>query len=291
MAFCLVQLGILAPNDDNIYLVTIAGQMLAGGHYYRDFLELNPPMYPVLMFPVQWLHGMSGIDLQQSFLIWISVVTVAAVVSIARLSSRLFDEGALAFMGIPLAIEVVLFFTGRVIFREQDHVALVLMPPALFWLAGRRPGEGTSAFGFALIVAATIGVLIRPSLLAAVGCAYAVRLAEERDWRLDRAAGLVCRGCRGPVWRGDPLWFPDWLRVAQIARTVYSTFDTSVWVDGRSIVAAAAIILLAAINELLGMNEGRRLPYPLPRYRARCIACSSTRAWITTFCDAVGYGR
>ena len=51
MACCLLLLRILAPDHDNAYLLDIAGRMLAGGRYFRDFMELNPPLYSVLLFP------------------------------------------------------------------------------------------------------------------------------------------------------------------------------------------------------------------------------------------------
>ncbi|MCC6717819.1 MAG: hypothetical protein IT555_08045 [Acetobacteraceae bacterium] len=258
--FCAIQLYILAPNDDNIYLLTIAGQMLSGKRYYYDFFELNPPLYCVLLFPVQWLHAISGIDLQGSFVLWISVLIVTAITAISHMLPRLMDEHWMAHTGIVLAIEAVLFFVPGMDFGERDHLALVFLLPALVWIAGRMHRERTTAFGFAVIIVAALGVLIKPPIIAAAGAAYAVRLATERDWQLLIAPVVWCSALVAGLYGATILlWFPDWLRVAKVAHTAYAAYDTANWFDSRSIVLAVLIGALASVNEIWGTGGEKRL--------------------------------
>ena len=64
---CGVLLQILAPDHDNAFHLEIAARMLAGGRYFFDFMELNPPLYPVLMIPVHGLRALTGLDLYSGF--------------------------------------------------------------------------------------------------------------------------------------------------------------------------------------------------------------------------------
>src|SRR5437867_1522257 len=76
--FCGVLLRALVPNHDNAWHLDVAAQMLAGGRYFYDFMELNPPLYTVLMIPVHGLRALTGMDLYSAFIVWISAGIVAS---------------------------------------------------------------------------------------------------------------------------------------------------------------------------------------------------------------------
>ena len=58
--FCAIQLGVLVPNHDIAWLLELSQRMLHGGKYYSDFYELNPPLYPILLLPVDLLSRVTG---------------------------------------------------------------------------------------------------------------------------------------------------------------------------------------------------------------------------------------
>src|SRR5215217_2936620 len=81
LAACLLHLHILAPNHNNAYLLYVAGRMLAGGRYFHDFFELNPPLYSILLYPAHALTA-TGLPLYSAFIVWVSILITAAAVAI-----------------------------------------------------------------------------------------------------------------------------------------------------------------------------------------------------------------
>ena len=79
---CGVLLQILAPDHDNAFHLEIAARMLSGGRYLFDFMELNPPLYPLLMISVHGLRALTGLDLYSGFIIWISAAIVASAIAV-----------------------------------------------------------------------------------------------------------------------------------------------------------------------------------------------------------------
>jgi hypothetical protein len=257
---CGVLLQILAPDHDNAFHLEIAARMLAGGRYFFDFMELNPPLYPVLMIPVHGLRALTGLDLYSGFIIWISVAIVASSIAVWSQLPQSLDEGLVGRTVVTLSVEAVLFFVPGMEFGQRDHLAIVLILPSLSWSAARRCGQPMTATTFAIVTAAAIGLLIKPFLLFALALPYAVRLLEERDWR-----GLI----EPPVWLlviVAGLYvvliltvFPEWLLVARIARVAYSAYDATAWIGRRIVLTAALIAALAIANEVLGrMNPRER---------------------------------
>jgi hypothetical protein len=258
LAACLLQLRILAPDHDNAYLLDVAGRMLSGGRYFHDFMELNPPLYSILLFPA---HGLSatGLPLYSAFIIWISILITAATVAIFGTLRPLIEEGVAARAAISVGVLAALFVVPATDFGQRDHLALVLFLPALVWQAGRRRGRVTAA-GWAVVIAAALGVLIKPYLVLAVAGAYAVRLAEERDWRLLIEPPVWCFAAIACLYVGLIfLAFPEWFLVAEIAQSAYSAFDGSEWIGRREVVTAVAIAVLAGANEVFGRQGERRL--------------------------------
>lgn len=258
--FCQVELRLLAPDHDNAYHLEIAGRMLAGGRYFFDFMELNPPLYSVLMIPVHWLRGVTGLALYSGFVVWISVLIVTSTIAVWYQLPGSLDEGLVGRTVIAVAVEAALFFVPGMEFGQRDHLAIVFILPALPWMAARRFGDPMTIAGFSVVLAAGTGLLIKPYLLLVVGLPYAVRLLEERNWRV-----LI----EPPIW----LWailavlygglilvvFPEWLLVANIARVAYGAYDASAWIGDRAVLSIAAIGVAATANEIFGRtNAGER---------------------------------
>lgn len=260
VAACLLQLRILAPDHDNAYLLDVAGRMMAGGRYFDDFMELNPPLYSILLFPAFGLNALTGLPLYSAFIVWLSALITGAAVATFGALGNLIEDGVASRAVLAIGVLAALFFVAGIEFGQRDHVALVLFFPALAWQAGRLRGAPVTPAGWLMVTAAALGVLIKPYLLLAVGGAYVVRLAEERDWRLLVEPPVWCFLFIACLYAGVVfIVFPEWSQVARIAQAAYSAYDTSEWISRRTIVSAVVIAALAMANEVFGRRGERRL--------------------------------
>src|ERR1700755_1706197 len=67
---CAIQILVLVPNHDNAWLIELSTRMLSGGKYYTDFYELNPPLYPILLLPVDLVSRATGITPYPLFIVY-----------------------------------------------------------------------------------------------------------------------------------------------------------------------------------------------------------------------------
>lgn len=255
---CGVLLHILAPDHDNAFHLEIAARMLAGGRYYVDFMELNPPLYSVLMIAVHGLRALTGLDLYSAFIISVSVAVIASSIAVWSQLPQSLEEGLVGRTIIALAVEALLFSVPGMEFGQRDHLAIVLILPSLPWLAACRRGQPMTVTTFAIVTAAAIGLLIKPFLLLVLGLPYAVRALEERDWRIliePPVWLLVIIAC---LYVGLVLTvFPEWFLVARIARVAYAAYDAAAWIGRRTVLSAVLIAVLAIGNEFLARANPR----------------------------------
>jgi hypothetical protein len=257
-ALCGLLLQILAPDHDNAFHLEIAARMLAGGRYFVDFMELNPPLYPVLMIPVHGLRALTGLDLYSGFIIWISAAIIASSIAVWTELPASLDEAPVGRTVIALSVEAVLFLAPGMEFGQRDHLAIVLILPFLPWLAARRHGQPMTVAALVITAAAGIGLLIKPFLLFVVALPYAVRLLEERDWRVLVEPPVWLLAIVAGLYAGlIVILFPEWLQVARIARVAYAAYDATAWIGRRTVLTAAVIVVLAIANEVLGQTNPR----------------------------------
>jgi hypothetical protein len=255
--FCGVLVRALVPNHDNAFHLDVAGQMLAGGRYFYDFMEINPPLYSVLMIPVHGLRAVTGMDLYSAFIVWISAFIVASSSIVWSQSSECLDEGIAGRTVAVLCVEAVLFFMPGMDFGQRDHLAIVLILPSLPWLATRKHGRAMTFGGAAIMAAAGVGVLIKPFLLLAVGLPYLARMLDERNWRIVFERPVWILAAVAAVYVAVILIvFPEWLMVAKIGRVAYEAYDGP-WLSRRIVLSAMVIVALALANEVLGRSNPR----------------------------------
>ena len=255
-----VQLAIIAPNHDNAYLLHIAGQMLAGGRYYADFLELNPPLYPLLLIPVHGLHRATGIGLHAVFLAAVTALVglVGAVIGPALACLlRLGRLDAMALAGLATAALVIL--PGQD-YGQREHVALLLLLPAVVWAAGRKPGAPAGGTGLVVAVPAAIGLLVKPFLLLVAGAVLTVTGVRLRTARVLLEPPIRLAAATAVLYGITlVLVFPEWFDVAAVARIAYRAYDETGWVDQRVTALLAAITALAVTNEAVARGSARAL--------------------------------
>src|ERR1700761_6905403 len=74
VALCVIQVLVLVPTHDTAWLIEPPARMLQGGKYYTDFYELNPPLYPILLFPVDLVSRATGITPYPIFIVYVSAL-------------------------------------------------------------------------------------------------------------------------------------------------------------------------------------------------------------------------
>ncbi len=272
--FTLVQLLVLVPAGDNVFLLDISGWMLDGGRYFYEFMELNPPLFPVLMFPVQLAHRLTGLGVHPLFIVWISILIASSSAVVFRELTKVVDDGSASCVWLAIGVEAVLFFVPQLDFGQRDHLGVVLLLPALAGLAAREPETPTTRRDWFIAVMGAFGLLMKPHLLI-LGCSvYAMRLAQERNWRVLIEAPVLAGLVVSCLYVGAILiFFPEWLLVAKMASLVYSTFDTANgWFTNRTFVSVVAILGLAALNQLLATGKERSLGHLLAAAAAGALA-------------------
>ncbi len=282
--FCGVLLQALVPNHDNAWHLDVAAQMLAGARYFYDFMELNPPLYTVLMIPVHGLRALTGMDLYSAFIVWISVGIVASSAIVWSQSSECLDEEIAGRTVAVLCVEAVLFFMPGMDFGQRDHLAIVLILPFLTWLASRKYGQAMTFGGAAIMATAGVGILIKPFLLLAIGLPYLVRMLDERNWRVVFERPVWILPAVAAVYVAVILIvFPEWLMVAKIARVAYGAYDGP-WLSRRIVLSAVVIVALALANEILGRSN------PRERRLGRMLAAAAAGALASLVIQHKGIG-
>lgn len=258
--FCVVQIQIRAPDHDNAYLLDISARMLAGERYFRDFLELNPPLYQALLFPVHGLHRLSGLGIYPLFIVYVSIVIVLVTLAILARLRPLLDGGPAERIWIGVAIEATLFFLPGPDFGQRDSVVIMLCLPALLWVGIREPRAPMTPGDWAAVLAACIGMLIKPYLVLVVVLAYGLNVVLLRDWRALIAppiwlfAGLVAAYAAILV-----VFFPGWFEVVDLARIPYVAYDEPTWINGWTVRALTVLPILVIANEVFARGADKRL--------------------------------
>lgn len=257
---CLIQLVVLVPNHDIAWLLELSQRMLSGGKYYTDFYELNPPLYPILLLPVDLLSRLTAAAPYTILIIGVSgllyYVSLRLFASLAVITPGVGFRGRIA---LAVCLQAQLFFLPGYDFGQRDPVALCLILPLLCWLSVEPAALRASGAIVLASVLAAIGVLIKPYLAGAVILLVVVRvLATRRVVELlvpvVLPALLVTAAYVVLIFQV----FPEWLVMAHVASDSYQMYDTYEYVPKWFSSALVLIALLAAANEYLQTSPTAR---------------------------------
>ena len=260
---CAIQVVVLVPNHDNAWLLEIAARMLNGGKYYRDFYELNPPLYPILLWPVNLLSRASGIAPYTVFILWVcALLYFAARQFLACLPVIAPDSTPATRLLLALYAQACLFLLPGYDFGQRDHVAICLLIPLLCYFiteqsAGSRPRQAVLA-----AVCAALGLMIKPFLAGVVLLILAVRVAVTRQAR-DLLWVIVLPGvavAAGYVVLVATV-FPEYIRMAHIAGDAYSMYASHRLLPQWSVPALLLTIAAALANEYIPSSARRGVRY------------------------------
>jgi hypothetical protein len=186
LAFVLVSL--FAPpsriNGDTSWLIHVVETLRAGGKAYVDVVETNPPMAFLIYWPAVALAPKVGLSPETAvyvFTIAIGCIAGALTMAVAQRAFRLSPLG-LTILGVALAIVFGLVPSRS--FTQREHLALMLVLPAVMALAARADGHVPfSQAALAAGLLAGVGASIKPHFVLAIALPALAAALVRRDWR------------------------------------------------------------------------------------------------------------
>ena len=178
-------------GSDVSWLIVVAERVFDGQRLYVDIIESNPPMAVFIYLPAVVVERLTGISAESAEILLTGLVAAvslglsAMLISCARLTIAL---ERFVFFGI-----FVLVILPRLAFSQREHLALLLMLPAVTMIAARAAGLKASVLlSIGIGVAAGLGVSLKPQFAAALVIpAIAVTLTTRSLKPLFRLENLV----------------------------------------------------------------------------------------------------
>lgn len=191
-------------NPDTSWLIICAKRLLAGGNYFQDFFEVNPPASIYIYIPIvliaKWLP-FNVLLITQGYIFFIALVSFILCTSI--INEILKDQAVLA-CWIKAALFWLYLILPAFAFGEREHIVIMLVMPYVFLiptLIQQQPVSITKRINVSLFAA--IAFLIKPFFL------LCFMLSEIFLWIKTRKAKHLYR-------------FENWLVIAVIAFYVLS---------------------------------------------------------------------
>lgn len=147
----------LLLNHDVAWFLDAATRLMAGGHYYQNFFENNPPLILYLSIPPVLLHTYLGIHLIISLRLYIFLIGSASLVLCAKLSSsRLF----------LLTLASLFFIAPLYDFGQREHLAFLLTTPYFLLVIARLKSQPLPRHLTLMVgLLASIGFALKPFFL------------------------------------------------------------------------------------------------------------------------------
>ncbi|OSM00101.1 hypothetical protein [Magnetofaba australis] len=225
----------LLINHDLVWCLEIARVLTSGGRYLHEALEVNPPLFFLLISPFQWLATLLHLSDYAAVALWINLLAVGAALVCWPPLRALIPNRALTMMAL-LGIAAVLMGHPGYHFGQREQLIATLITPGLFWLPWRLhdPTPLTSTMrmaGAAVTVLAALGILIKPHYLLMPLAALIATLILRPEQRALR-----------PLWLGWPgvmtvvcaaygflitVFFPEYFQMVGVALDLYGGMDAS----------------------------------------------------------------
>lgn len=170
-------------NVDVSWILTLCEQFLAGKVLYVDLLETNPPASILLYLPAIPLARFLGAapETVVTTLVFASVFC-SLLLSAEILPGNLREKGTGFFLPTILAVLLILPMDN---FGEREHIALILMLPALCCLVARLDGARPATWTLLLAgLGAGAAVSIKPHFALALIFPELLLLVRLRSWTL-----------------------------------------------------------------------------------------------------------
>ena len=156
-------------SSNCIWLLIAAKRWLAGGTYYHDFVENNPPLIiyisAIAISIAKFLHT----DLQTALRIFVFSLSLFVIIFSDFFLELIFDhQQKIKIVIIMIALAIIFWMMPAAAFAEREHLAVILVIPFIFCLTLRCQQKSIplSSAVFAGFLAA-VGFGLKPHFLLA----------------------------------------------------------------------------------------------------------------------------
>ncbi len=151
-------------NPDNYWLLFVTHKFLHGGRYFKDFIEVNPPMIIYLNILPVVLSKFFHCSMATTFIFYVSALAVISILTCQWLlkKSSDIDNKFVRYVFVATVIYVFFFFFS-VIFGEREFLATIFILPYLMLVNIRIQKRQINLLAIILIgIFAGIGFAIKP---------------------------------------------------------------------------------------------------------------------------------
>lgn len=156
-------------SGDITWLMQVGKRLLAGGHYYRDFVEVNPPMAIYLYLIPVMLSAILNINFIVSVTVYIFGVATLSWLICCYLFTKLFNSTDQAIRYITeIVLAFALFILPAYAFGQREHFLVMFMMPYLLLAVLRLQQQTINQWlVIGIGITAGIGFAIKPFFLLA----------------------------------------------------------------------------------------------------------------------------
>jgi hypothetical protein len=154
----------LLLNWDVSWLMHVSQKMLAGGHYVKDYFEINPPMILYLYAPSILVHQIFSLSLFLSLRLLVFLFISFSLFSCYALLKLIFAEEKNAILStLFFVIAAIFLLLPAYEFGQREHLLVIFSMPYFLLAVCRLQNRGV-AWYFALMVGvfAGFGLAIKP---------------------------------------------------------------------------------------------------------------------------------
>jgi hypothetical protein len=157
----------LIMSQDISWFLHIAARLIAGGNYYDNFFDVNPPMSMYIYLPVVIIAKHFGLGYIKLLPVYIFLIACVSLILNYILLSKLLDnkQRITLYVGI-VALAFIFLLLPAYEFGQREHLSLMLIVPYIL-LAGIRCDSSAPHWFLVIIVGllAGIGFNIKPYFL------------------------------------------------------------------------------------------------------------------------------
>jgi hypothetical protein len=184
-------------SGDITWLMQVGKRLIEGGHYYKDFIEVNPPM-AIYIYLIPVLFSMIfHIDFISSVTIYVFLISILSWLICSYLLKQIFPKTANTVRYIfEISLAFSLFILPAYAFGQREYFLIILMLPYLL-LAILRIQQQLINRWFSLFIGlmAGIGFAIKPFFLLAWGLIEIYLIVRTKTLKIAlRIEGLSCLG-------------------------------------------------------------------------------------------------
>src|SRR3989338_2571432 len=154
-------------NADVVWLLQATQQLIQGGHYYTNFIEINPPMILYLYMPALFIANIFSIDVYTAFRLYLYILIALSLFGFHTLFKQILSKtDTLTHHLLMIMLAFILTTLPAYSFGEREHLTVIFTLPYFLLVALRlthqTPAQRTS---FVMGIFAGLGFALKPYFL------------------------------------------------------------------------------------------------------------------------------